>query len=142
MKYRVFLDTNVFIYALEIGDSNSAIIIKLLNEGKIECVVSERVLKEVYHYIKTRIRNEKLANDVRNFIYSSCLVVTNEFVMDYMQNFRGKIKEKDLEQLAAVKKLNLKFLISYDKDFDEFEEYITPKGFVMLMGLKHRKTEY
>lgn len=142
MKYKVFLDTNVFIYALEIEKSNSNIIIKLLNQGKIEGVVSERVLKEIYQYIKTRIKNEKLAKQTRDFIYSSCSVVTNEFVKDYMQRFKGKIKDKDLEQLAVTKKLGIKFLISYDRDFDEFEEYITPKSFVKLLCLKQQETEY
>ncbi len=111
MKYRVFIDTNVFVYALEIEKSNSNIIIKLLNQRKIEGIVSERVLKEIYWYIKTRQRNEKLAKQIRDFIYSSCLVVSHEFVKAYMEKFKGKIKDKDLEQLAAVKKLGINFLI-------------------------------
>jgi len=35
MKYRIFLDTNVFIFAFEFPDSNSNMIMELLNEGKI-----------------------------------------------------------------------------------------------------------
>ncbi len=34
MKHRVFIDTNVFIYAFEFPDSNSNIIIELLNDEK------------------------------------------------------------------------------------------------------------
>ncbi len=44
---RVFIDTNVFIYAFEYPHSNSAIILDLLNKGEIEAVVSERVVHEV-----------------------------------------------------------------------------------------------
>jgi len=47
MKLRIFLDTNVFIYAFEFPKSNSRKIIELLNKGKIEAVISERVIKEV-----------------------------------------------------------------------------------------------
>lgn len=47
MKFRVFLDTNVFIYAFEFPESNSNKVIDLLNKGQIEAVISERVLKEV-----------------------------------------------------------------------------------------------
>ena len=50
MKLRIFLDTNVFIYAFEFPKSNSRKIIELLNEGKIEAVISERVIKEVQAY--------------------------------------------------------------------------------------------
>jgi hypothetical protein len=39
-----------------------------------------------------------------------------------MNQYRGKIKEKDLEQLAVVKKLGLKYLVSYDRDFASFQE--------------------
>lgn len=142
MKYSTFIDTNIFIYALEIEKSNSSIITRLLNQGEIEGIVSERVLKELYFYIKTRMRNEKLAKEIRDFVYSSCIVISNEFVKDYIAKFEGKIKDKDLEQLAAVKKLGIKFLISYDRDFEEFDEYITPKSFVKLMGLKPFETEF
>jgi predicted nucleic acid-binding protein len=34
MKHRIFLDTNVFIYAFEFPDSNSNTIIEMLNDGK------------------------------------------------------------------------------------------------------------
>ena len=47
MKLRVFLDTNIFIYAYEFHESNSNKTIDLLNKGQIEAVISERVLKEV-----------------------------------------------------------------------------------------------
>lgn len=35
MKYRVFLDTNVFIYSFEFQDSNSGKIIELLNDKQM-----------------------------------------------------------------------------------------------------------
>ncbi len=83
MKLRVFLDTNVFIYASEFTD----------------------IKKEMVKYKKL-------------------------------------IKGKDLEQLATVKKLGIKFLLAYDRDFENFEEYITPKSFIKEMGIKTALSNY
>jgi len=44
--------------------------------------------------------------------------------------------------LATVKKLGIKFLVSYDRDFESFEEYITPKAFVKKMGIKMALSNY
>lgn len=44
MKRRIFLDTNVFIYAFEFPDCNSGKIINLINKGQIEAIISEQVL--------------------------------------------------------------------------------------------------
>jgi predicted nucleic acid-binding protein len=52
MKLRVFLDTNVFIYAFEYPESNCNKIINLLNMGQIEAIISEQVSKEVQAYFR------------------------------------------------------------------------------------------
>jgi hypothetical protein len=56
--------------------------------------------------------------------------------------YKGLIKDKDLEQLATAKKLGIKFLLSYDRDFENFDEYITPKKFIKEMGIKSASTDY
>ena len=55
MKYRVFLDSDVFIYTFEFPDSNSSKIIDLLNDKVIEAVISERVIAEVYRYFRRHL---------------------------------------------------------------------------------------
>ena len=55
MKPRVFLDTNIFIYAFEFPKSNSSKVIDLLNKNQLEVIISERVLKEVHAYSKNSI---------------------------------------------------------------------------------------
>ncbi len=52
------------------------------------------------------------------------------------------IKDKDLEQLATVKKIGIKFLVAYDRYFENFEEYITPKAFIRQIGIKPNSEEY
>ena len=62
--------------------------------------------------------------------------------MDEMNKYKGKIKEKDLEQIAVTKELNIKYLIALDRDFNDFEEYITPRKFIKSMNLKEANIEY
>jgi len=132
MKLRVFLDTNVFIYAFEFPESNSSKIINLLNEGKIEAVISERVLKEVISYFE-RKHSSELAKKFRKYLLNNCLLVLKEEVVEQIKELKGKIKDKDIDQIATVIKYGMKFLISYDRDFDSFEEYFTPKKFLEFL---------
>lgn len=141
MKYRVFLDANVFIYAFEFPDSNSSKIITLLNKGRIEAVISERVLKEVQAYFK-KFYNKDLAASFRDYLLRTCAVVFSADVQKEMVRYRKLIKDKDLEQLSAVRKLGIKFLVSYDRDFENINEYITPKAFVKEMSIRTASTDF
>ena len=141
MKFRVFIDTNVFIYSFEFSDSNSAKIIGLLNDGKIEAITSERVLKEVTHYFE-KAHSLILARKFRRFILSSCIVIMQDEVLEEIESLKGKIKEKDAEQLAITRKYGIKFLISYDRDFEVFQEYTIPKRFLELLKKKTSDSEF
>lgn len=138
---RVFLDTNVFIYSFEFQNSNSSKIIDLLNKGEIEAVISENVLQEVVKYFE-KYHNIKLARLFRRYILESCLFIRRDLVIDAMERYNDQIKEKDIEQIAVTKKLEIKYLISYDKDFGKFEEYKTPKEFLKILKIKNKETEY
>jgi predicted nucleic acid-binding protein len=59
-----------------------------------------------------------------------------------MAKYKKLIKDKDLEQLAVVKKLGIKYLVAYDRDFKDFEEYIIPKAFIVKMGIKPAGSNY
>lgn len=140
MKPRAFLDTNVFIYAYEFPASNSARVIELLNRGEIEGVIFEQVLHEVQRYFKQHYGKE-VAGLWRNYLLVSCVVIPREQVEVELLQYRGRIKEKDLEQLAVTKKFGLKFLVSYDRDFEGLEEYHTPKQFIESLGLESAAAE-
>lgn len=133
MKRRVFLDTNIFIYAFEFPDSNSGKVVDLLNKGQIEAVISERVLKEVQAYFK-KFHDKDLAALFRDYLLRTCVLVFPADLKREMLKYKKLIKAKDLEQVAAVKKLGIKYLLSYDRDFEPFEEYMTPKAFVKESG--------
>lgn len=114
MKLRVFLDTNIFIYAFEFPVSNSSRIIGLLNRGAIEGIISDRVVCEVQSYFK-KYYGKDLAGYFRDFLLVSCVVISSFQVDKEIVRYRGRIKEKDLEQLAVTKKLGLKFLFCLAK---------------------------
>lgn len=141
MKLRVFLDTNIFIYAYEFHESNSNKTIDLLNKGQIEAVISERVLKEVMTYFK-KFYDKDLAATFRDYLLRTCSIVFSADIRNEMRLYKNQIKDKDLEQLASVKKLGIKFLVAYDRDFEKFEEYITPKAFIKQLGLKPSPSDY
>ncbi|MEW6110245.1 MAG: type II toxin-antitoxin system VapC family toxin [Nitrospirota bacterium] len=138
MKRRV---SNAFIYAFEFPESNSAKIISLINNNQIEAVISERVLKEVHIYFK-RYYDKELAATFRDYLLRTCTVIFHADVKKEMRRYKAQIKDKDLEQLAVVKKLGIKFLLAYDRDFKGFEEYITPKAFLKQIGIKPDPSDY
>lgn len=139
MRSDVFLDTNVFIYAFEFRESNSATVMGMLNKGEIRGIISPRVIKEVTKYFERDYTNA-VAQQLRTFLLKVCHVIAPDDKA--MTNYRGQIKEKDLEQLVVVKSLKLRYIISYDRDFKAFPEYITPKNFVQLMRKHPRPSEY
>ena len=135
MKVRVFLDTNVFIYAFEFPLSNSRKIIELLNQAEVEAIISEKVLGEVQNYFR-KYYSKDLSAVFRNYLLVSCTIIPPSMVREEMDRYRGQIKGKDLEQIAVAKRLGLKYLVSYGRDFEAFEEYKTPKEFIKALNLQ------
>ncbi|HDZ03184.1 MAG TPA: PIN domain-containing protein [Nitrospirae bacterium] len=92
MKPRVFLDTNIFIYAFEFSESNSNKTIGLLNKNKIEAIISERVLKEVHTYFK-KFYNKDLAAFFRYYLLRTCTVVLSTSIKKEMIKYKKLIKD-------------------------------------------------
>jgi len=141
MKVRVFLDTNVFIYAFEFPHSNSRKIIELLNQAEVEAIISEKVLGEVQNYFR-KYYSKDLSAVFRNYLLVSCTIIPPSMVREEMDRYRGQIKGKDLEQIAVAKRLGLKYLVSYDRDFEAFEEYRTPKEFIEAFNLQSAEDDF
>ncbi len=141
MRLKVFLDTNIFIYSFEYQDCNSSKIIELLNHGEIEAVTSEKVLKEVTEYF-SRFHSIEHVRKFRRYILDNCTIVMKSEVSREINSLKGQIKEKDAEQLAVAKKYGIKYLVSFDRDFENFEEYITPRKFLQILKMKARDSEF
>ncbi len=140
MTKRAVIDTNVFIYAFEFPDSNSAKIIELITTGELEPFITQTVLKEVTEYFKTH-HNKKLADEFRYYLLEVCKIVYKDEIKKEMRQNKNKINNKDLEQIAAAKHLHLK-LLSYDRDFEKFDEYATPREFVKSLEKKPAATKF
>ena len=121
--------------------SNSAIIIRELSAGAIEAVISERVYEESVKYFR-RNYAKKTSEKFRLFILASSSIIKQQSVREEMNRLRGKIKLKDLENLAVVKALGLSYLVSVDRHFESFPEHVTPREFASLLGLKSAGTEH
>lgn len=140
-KRRVFVDSSVLIRGLIYEESNSSLILDLIARGEVIGVINPRVIDETMRVLKSLV-DKDFASLCFSFIHSTFEVIPRKRYEGEIKALQGKIKEKDLEHLATVRALGLKFLLAYDRDFDGTAEYMTPKQFVKSMGLKQYDTPF
>lgn len=128
IKIRALLDTNVFIYAFEMPESNSNLIINALNRGLFEAITSLKVASVIYRYFRKHY-SKGLADAFRAYLFVSCRIIFSHQLKELSAKYAGLINEKDLEQLIAVREFGIKYLVSYDRHFGGLGEYTTPKQF-------------
>lgn len=140
---RAYLDSMIYIFG-RLEECNSRLVLFLAQLGEFEIVASELVIEEVEKFFKQNF-SRQAGYISRRFIeeLSSRIVRRNEITAE-MEALKGKIKEKDLENLATVRHEKLEYLVAYDDDYKEakIKEYITPKQFVKLFRLTPYKKEY
>ncbi|MDP2666192.1 MAG: type II toxin-antitoxin system VapC family toxin [Candidatus Diapherotrites archaeon] len=136
-----FIDTNPFVYAIHFPESNSSKIMELIGMHAIEAIVSELVLREI-DIVLRRTANPSIATETARLIRRHCSVIPRYAIEETMIQWRGQIKEKDLENLAVVKQYSIPRLVSWDRDYLPFPEYRTPKQFIQEMGGVPAPTEY
>lgn len=124
---KVYIDSSTVIYAFEFKESNSRKILDLIIRAEIEAYITQKVINEVKKFF-IRNRGEIVWNAVRTILTRHFKLINNTSYS--IEKYRGMIKEKDLEHLAAFKDLKLDMLIAYDRDFKETSGYITPKNFL------------
>jgi len=140
---RAYLDSMVFIFG-RLEECNSRLLLFLAQLGEFEVVTSELVTEEVERFFRDNF-SRQAGYVARRFVEElSARIVRRDEIKAEMNVLKGRIKAKDLENLAAVKHENLAYLVAYDKDYEdaEVEEYVTPKEFVKLFKLKPYKMEY
>jgi len=140
---RAYLDSMVFIFG-RLAECNSRLVLFLAQLGEFEVVTSELVVEEVERFFRENFSREA-GYLARRFVEAlSFRIVERDEIKEEMDALKGKIKAKDLENVAAVKHENLEYLVAYDEDYKEsgIQEYITPKEFVKLFELKPYELEY
>jgi len=140
---RAYLDSVAFIFG-RLEECNSRLVLFLAQLGEFEVVTSELVVEEVERFLRENFSREA-GYLARRFVEAlSFRIVERDEIREEMDALEGKIKAKDLENVAAVKRENLEYLVAYDEDYKEagIKEYITPKEFVKLFELKPYEMEY
>ena len=112
-----------------------------MNKNQFEAIITESTFKEVYKYFKKHY-GKKLADQYRVYLFTACKIVFRHQLATHFNKYARLINDKDLEQLVAAKEMGLKYLVSYDKHFEELEEYKTPKQFAAIQELKIYPAEY
>jgi hypothetical protein len=111
--------------------------------GEFQAVTSELVVQEVERFFRVEVSREAgyLAG---RFVESLTRVVPRKEIVELMGRLRGRIKDRDLENLAVVRHLDLSYLVSYDDDYRKarVKEYVTPRAFVKLFELEAYNSEY
>jgi predicted nucleic acid-binding protein len=138
VKLRAYLDTNVFVYGL-LEECNSSIILSMAEAGDLEVVVSDLVVEEVRTVFERLVGREAGFYAMRYVETLAVKIVKREEMKSEMMGNRGKIKEKDVENVAAVRHEHLEFLVAYDRDYEGVLEYITPKDFIERFGIRKRE---
>ena len=130
------------IFNFDIPESNSRIIFDLVISGKLEGVISEKAITEVKRVFSLN-KNERFTHQLEQKLRKNFKVVPLYEIEKEMQELRGKIKEKDLEHLATAKHVSADYIIAFDRDFEPFKEYITPRKFVeKILKFRPFETEY
>lgn len=128
---KVYIDSSAIIYAFEFKESNSRRILDLIIRGEIEAYIAQKVIDEVKRFF-TRNRGEIIWNAVRAILTRHFKLIDSSNYS--VEKYRGMIKDKDLEHLAAFRDSKLDMLIAYDRDFKEIHGYVTPKDFLVKIN--------
>jgi len=140
---KAYLDSMIFIFG-RLEECNSRLVLFLAQLGEFKVVTSELVIEEVERFFRENF-GRQAGYISRRFVeeLSSHIIRRDEIKIE-IDELKGKIKAKDLENVAAVRHENLEYLVAYDEDYEEAEikEYITPKEFVKLFRFRPYDIEY
>jgi len=147
-KLRVHLDSNVFIFGKEREESNSRLILELVEEGKIVPVVSYLTLEELREYFSRRYNKEAAVNEVYYLISLPNLeIISKDKVKQQINKYRGIVPDKDLPHLVSAIISEVDYFITSNRHFmtskaKERVKVISQADFVKLFGIKPQPTSY
>jgi len=128
---KVYIDSSTVIYAFEFKESNSRKILDIIICGEIEAYINQKVINEVKKFFM-RNHGESVWVAVKTILSRHFKLISEGSYST--EKYRGMIKDKDLEHLAAFKDLKLDLIIAYDRDFKEISGYINPKNFLIKIN--------
>lgn len=123
---------------------NSRLVLFLAQLGEFEVVTSELVIEDVERFFRENFSRQAGYISRRFVEQLSSRIIRRDEITTEMNALKDKIKEKDLENVAAVRHEKLEYLVAYDDDYKEakIKKCTTPKQFVKLFKLTPYDKEY
>jgi uncharacterized protein len=122
---KVFLDANVFLYALGADSPHRAPcrdVLQAVGQGKLDGITSSEVLQEILHVRSRRVNAADAASAVRAAaeLVAEVLPVTSHDVLDActLLEVHASLGARDALHAAVMMNSQLHVLVSVDRDFD------------------------
>lgn len=139
---RLLFDSSVIITGFEEKESNSALLLDMVLDRKLgRPHISEKVIEEVTRYFRARM-GQKHAFLIERLLQRNFEVVARRDLTPLLRELKGRIKDKDLEHLAAARKVGATFIIAFDRDFEGIPEYRTPKQIISMLDVDGYQSDY
>jgi predicted nucleic acid-binding protein len=148
IAYRLYLDTNVYVFGRTLEKSNSRIILDLAKTGVITVIISDTVISEVRE-VFTRLYGKEAGKYARFYVESlpNRHKISTLEIAGKRRKYASFVTNEDLDHLTAAKIGGAEYFISTDRDFIESDakeivKILTPKKFVELMGIEPYETPH
>jgi len=147
-RIRAYLDSNVFIFAKESRESNSHILLNLIEGRRIIPVISYLTLQELREYFSITYGRETAIDEVYYIVSLPELeIVTRDKVKQRIREFTGVVPEKDIPHLVAAINAQVDYFVTYNRHFiqskaSEHLKIIKQKDLVELLGVQPEPTDY
>jgi uncharacterized protein len=122
---RVFLDANVFLYALGAESPHRAPcrdVLQAVGQGRLDGIASSEVLQEILHVRSRRVNVADAASAVRAAaeLVAEVLPVTSEDVLEAcsLLEAHASLGARAALHAAVMKTSQIHVLVSIDRDFD------------------------
>lgn len=122
---RLFLDANVFLYALGADSPHRAAfrdVLQAVGQGKLDGITSSEVLQEILHVRSRRVNVADAASAVRAAadLVAEVLPVTSQDVLEACSLLEAHVSlgARDALHAAVMKNSQIHVLVSVDRDFD------------------------
>lgn len=146
---KVFLDTNIFLFAYQSSLTNSYIVLENIDGNNIKPVISYRVLEEVQFRSK-KLFGKELSGLIRLNILTlpELIVIREPEIKMLIGKFESKVTDKsDLPHICAYIAGECDFFITNNRRLSVQEikddvNFISPKAFVeKVLEIKSLETE-
>jgi uncharacterized protein len=138
---KLFLDANVFLYALGADSPHRGAcrdVLDAVGKGKLDGITSSEVLQEILHVRSRRVNVTDAVSAVRAAaaLVAEVLPVTNQDVLEacsLLESHSG-LGARDALHAAVMKNSEVQMLVSVDRDFDVIPELkrLDPNGALVL----------